>query len=291
MKQIRKFKLSDKRQSYTDNRDGILIGEPMRPNARYIQRQSDEVVKMVERMEKDVAKAVKALFKTGLAKESVAMDASITSQAIILLNTKAKEWQKKFNIFSGLFSNDMVASQTKSVTRDTRTTLEKLSGGLSIKADTMSQRTKDIARASAEQSASLIKSIAPDAMGEIKESVMRSITDGTSSFAELQKSIDDSLTGRFKKYKNKAKNVTQDQIRKTYQSLSDQRMRDVGVTKYKWLHTGGSVSPRSYHKFVLNGQIFDLNDPPVIDPKTGVKGNPGDLIHCHCVKVPVITFG
>jgi uncharacterized protein with gpF-like domain len=290
-KKLRKFKLSEKRQEYTDGRKGILLGEPLRPNQRALDREAERVASMVEKMNRDVSKSIESLFSSELAKESVAQDASIASQATILLNAKAREWQKKFNDFANFFGKDMADRQNKYVTKDMGNSLEKLSGGMSIKTDTLSDRTKDIIKASSEQSSSLIKSIGTDYMSSVKEAVMRSITDSSSSFESLKESINQALTGRFKVYKNKAKNTALDQTRKTYQALSDQRMRDVGVTKYRWQHSGGSQQPRSYHRDELNGQIFDLNDPPVIDKKTGERGHPGDAINCKCIKIPIIEFG
>lgn len=290
-KKLRKFKLSESRQKYTENREGVLVGEPLRPNERLMQRQADEVVKMVERMSKDISKELMSLFSSDLAKESVAQDASISSQAIILLNRLSNQWVKRFNKFAKLFSDDMVAKQNKYVSKDMRNSLEKLSGGLSIDTSTMSQTTRNIIRAKAEETTSLIKSIAPEYLSQVKEGVMRSIVSDSSSVADLQSSIQSVLTGRFKKYRNKAKNLAVEQTRSVYNELSTQRLKETTNGDYVWVHTGGSQDPREYHRDVLNGQTFNVNDPPVIDPKTGKKGNPGDDYFCRCIKKPIIKFG
>ena len=67
-------------------------------------------------------------------------------------------------------------------------------------------------------------------------------------------------------------------------------MRDVGITQFKWVHAGGSKDPRNYHKNVLNGKVFNVDDPPIIDQKTGERGYPGQAINCKCYQVPVIEF-
>lgn len=69
----------------------------------------------------------------------------------------------------------------------------------------------------------------------------------------------------------------------------------------KWCHSHLSEKPRDYHlrrwdghsgrrngkPNGLNGYIFDLSKPPVIDQKTGERGYPAQLANCRCFLVPV----
>lgn len=291
MAKKRRIAFTDKRKQWAESREATLKGDPLKPNEKSMQREVDRVDGILNLMARDVTRQVTKLYTSGLAKESVAMDASLSAQTSILMNALAKKWEKRFNEFAKEFSKGMVGRQTKNTALDLRNSLEKISGGLTIQTDTMSQRTKDIARASIEQSISLIKSIQTDYIAEVREGLMRSITDSSQNYSSLTESVNELLTGRYRVQRNKAKNVVLDQTRKVYQGLSDQRMRDAGVTSYEWVHTGGSKQPRSYHRDVLNGQVFDLNDPPVIDLRTGEKGHPGDAINCKCIKRPVVKFG
>ena len=72
---------------------------------------------------------------------------------------------------------------------------------------------------------------------------MRSITMPESNFAKTQTELHKMLTGRFKRYRNKAKNLVLDQTKKTYEALNSQRMREIGVTQYIWRHAGGTQEP------------------------------------------------
>ena len=287
----RKIRLTDKRKNWAESRNATLKGTPLKPNERSMQRDVGKVESEFDKMARDVSREVTKLFNSNLAKESVAMDASISSQLNIIMNALEKKWNKRFIEFSKAFSEQMINRQVKDSSRDLRTSLEKLSGGASINTNTVSKRTSDIARASIEQSSSLIKSIESNYIAEVKEGLMRSIVDSSQNFTSLKESVQSVLSDRYKIHKNKAKNLVLDQTRKAYQSISDSKMRDAGVTKYEWVHTGGGKQARSYHRDVLDGQIFDLNDPPVIDQKTGEKGHPGDAINCRCIKRPVVEFG
>lgn len=268
-----------------------MKGDPLRPNERAMERGASEVESMVTKMHRDFAGAMNALFSSNLAKEYTAQDASITSRATAILNKKTKEWSKKFDKFSSSWSDSMVKKSGVEATKDLNNSLKTLSGGATINTSTISERTRDIAKASAEQSTSLIKTIADDYMSSAKESVMRSIVDSSNSFTSLKDAIQKGLAGKYKTQKNKAKNTALDQTRKSYQAISTQKMKDAGLDKFEWVHTGGSKSPRNYHKNVLDGQIFSLDNPPVINQNTGEKGLPGDEINCKCIKRPVVSFG
>ncbi|MBO5810455.1 MAG: hypothetical protein J6R32_06465, partial [Bacteroidales bacterium] len=82
--------------------------------------------------------------------------------------------------------------------------------------------------------------------------------------------------------------IAEDQISKAYMSLNLQKFRDAGIEKFEWIHTHGGLTPREYHLHVLNGKIFDVKNPPVIDQRTGETGFPGQAPFCRCVMRPII---
>lgn len=64
------------------------------------------------------------------------------------------------------------------------------------------------------------------------------------------------------------------------------RFTKEGVTRYKWV-TRGDSKVRPLHQ-ELNGKICFYNDPPIIDAKTGQRGNPGEVYNCRCFDRPVV---
>ena len=60
-----------------------------------------------------------------------------------------------------------------------------------------------------------------------------------------------------------------------------------GFTHYKWI-TNIDGRERPLHK-ELNGHIFRFDEPPIIDDRTGQKGNPGETYNCRCTFTPVIN--
>lgn len=290
----RKVKISRQKYDWAKNRDTYLKGDPLRLNPVYSDNQAEVAMREVRRMHLDVSKQVKALFHTELAKETlqeIALDASITSNARMLTNALAREWGKRFNLFSKTFSKN-IFDDMESITADDMTrSFEAMTGATTINASSITPATRDIIKAGTQQCTSLIKSIAPGYMAEVQEALMRSITSTQGSYSKTIEAIDKMLMDKFKAYKNKAKNITLDQTRKAYNTITDSRMRGLGVQKYRWKHAGGSQNPRAYHKNVLDGQVFSLDDPPVIDLRTGERGAPGYAINCACYKIPVLEFG
>lgn len=293
-KKPRKVQLSRQKYNWAKNRDTYLTGEPLRVNPVFADRKAEEAMREVRRMHLDVSKQVKELFHTEMAKETlqeIAMDASITSRARILTNKLARDWNKRFNQFAKLFSEKLFDDLENITAQDMQKSFDKLTGATTIDATKLTGATRDVIQAGTLQSTSLIKSISQEYMGEVQEALMRSIASPKGSYTDTVKAIDKMLQGRFKRYKNKAKNITLDQTRKAYGTITESRMRSVGVTKYRWRHAGGSQNPREYHKTVLNGKVFSLDDPPVIDQSTGERGHPGDAINCKCYREPVLEFG
>lgn len=297
----KKVKLSRQKYDWAKNRDTYLVGEPLRVNPVFADRMAAQAMSEVRKMHLDVSKQVIELFKTDLAKETiqdvagegvaVAMDASITSRARILTNQLATDWNKRFNEFAKGFSSKMFSDVEKMTAKDLQSSMEKLTGSTTINASSISEATKDVIAAGTQQSTSLIKSISQSYISEVQEALMRSIASPKGNFTDTVAAIHEMLQGRYRVYKNKAKNIALDQTRKAYSTITDSRMRSIGVTKYRWRHAGGSQEPREYHKNVLNGQVFSLDDPPIINEKTKERGNPGDLPFCKCYKEPVIEFG
>ena len=80
---------------------------------------------------------------------------------------------------------------------------------------------------------------------------------------------------------------TEDQAYKASSAFSARILFENGIRKFKWVHTYTGKRPRLWHKYELNGKVFEYDNPPVIDPKTGVRGLPGQLAYCRCEAVAV----
>ena len=102
----------------------------------------------------------------------------------------------------------------------------------------------------------------------------------------------------------RAELIADDQTAKVTERMMLQRCRNAGIKRVMWVHSSISMHPRDYHKTRwdghtgkfngkpngLNGYIFNIDNPPVIDKKTGERGYPAELINCRCFLTPVIEL-
>ena len=187
---------------------------------------------------------------------------------------------------------------------------------LMIPGSAISKGIEEIIKASIYENVTLIKSIEDKYFEQVTGSVIRSMQGG--SIAGLKQDIYKQLKSEIlydtKKAKKRANLIALDQTRKTYMAITKQQLIEAGTTKVKWLHSGGG-EPRPYHLRKwdghtgknnghpngLNGFIFDLNNPPIIEhayhPKTSRgtyrgerRGLPGELINCRCQMVAVLDI-
>jgi SPP1 gp7 family putative phage head morphogenesis protein len=76
----------------------------------------------------------------------------------------------------------------------------------------------------------------------------------------------------------------------------EQRYKEAGITKYIWSTSHDArVRPAtgthgSNNHRVLDGRIFEFSKPPIVDPATGRRANPGqDYGPCRCAAIPVLS--
>ena len=283
--------LTKKRERWVQNRDVTLQGKPLRHNIANQDRYVKQLEKVTRQMTEEVNREVRKLFETSEASQYFAQDASIASMTRKLMNRLTKKHTQLFNQVSNPFAEAMVNRADKQSKSSLHSSLEELSGGLSIKTDFITGQMGEVMKATVSENVDLIRAIPQKYLTDVRTAVMRSITQpDAGGLAELQKSIHAMLDERNKQVLNKAKNTALDQTRKAYNHLNASRMAKVGVDKYKWVHSGGGQKPREYHRDELNGKVFSLDDPPVIDERTGERGIPGDAINCRCTMLPIIEF-
>ena len=99
----------------------------------------------------------------------------------------------------------------------------------------------------------------------------------------LQKIIID----RYKVSESKAKFLARQETNLLTTKYKEVRYKSAGITQYKW-STSGKSNVRHDHK-LLNGKIFNFDDPPIVDLATGRRANPGEDYNCYCTAVPVVN--
>ena len=265
---------------------GVIIGSPLNPNMSVAYRYEIQLMTRISRMIRDSEREIKTLFRSDLGREFFAMDDTLSAQAKFLMNALTIKFTKLFADDAPRMAKSFINDSEESSAVAMKSSLQSIGEGLTIKSDFISGDLLETLNASVTENVALIKSIPAQYFQQIQGSVMRSITNGTGLHTLVPDLMKYEGTTR-----RRARIIATDQTRKAFSNINRIRAENLGIKQFKWLHSSAGHEPRPLHKNVLNGKTFDMDNPPVIDEKTGERGFPGQLINCRCRLAPVISFG
>lgn len=278
--------LTNKRKAWAASRAEAptFKGDPLQHNAavsvRYVRALSSLTAQMTAQVKRDILR----MYKTDAAAAHFGQDATIASQSRILMASLSERFNALFAKKAKGIAEAMVKDADRAGTTSLHSSLQKLSGGMSLKTSVLNAPLQNIYKASVAENVSLIKSIASEYLQKVEGAVMRSITTGN-GLQDLVPALEqyEGMTHR------RAKNIALDQTRKAYNSINRGRMEALGVSQFMWHHSGGGAHPREDH-LEMDGQIYSFDKLPVIDPRTGERGIPGQAPNCKCTMSPVFEF-
>jgi SPP1 gp7 family putative phage head morphogenesis protein len=246
--------------------------------------------RMVEQMAAATERSINQLYRApGAPAGHVAMDASFTSMAARLLRELGRRFTGLFTGNAGGLADYLAKGIQVSSAKQLGDSLKHVSGGVTLKTDVASGAVAEVTKAAIKQNVALIKSIPAKYFEQIESAVMRSIQTGK-GLKDLQPEIQ--KIGKVSK--DRAALIARDQTAKATTAINKARMSGLGIRKFEWLHSAGEKHPRELHitpaPAGLNHGIFEIDNPPIIDERTGERGLPGQLINCKCRMVPVISF-
>lgn len=278
VKSIRKIPWKGKK------RDDVLRGKPLTYSAAAADRYYEKLRKLILKMTVITHRELVSLFKSPAGAEYFAMDESISSQARILTNALRDRFDDLFGFNAKGLSDDVAQAADTSSAIALKKSLAEFTKGITLKTDFLTSDLGEVLTAIIAENVGLIKSISSEYMTQIQGAVMRSITTGNG----LQ-----DLVPFLQKYEGvtlrRARVIAHDQTRKAFTNVNAVRMERLDMDEFEWLHSAGGQHPRPLH-VEMSGNIYSLKNPPVIDEKTGERGLPGQLIHCRCRMVPVVSF-
>jgi SPP1 gp7 family putative phage head morphogenesis protein len=287
--------LTKKRNAWVDrfNPSVAIRGDQLNYSLPVQRRYVKDVEGAISEVIRETEKEVMRIFKSDASKKYFSQDASIASTARIDMNALERKLNKSLSSKIKAMAERMVKKSDDQSKSALHSSLETLSGGLSIKTNIGSADITQAFMASVNVNVDLIKTISSNYLEQVKGAVNRSIQNGgglQTLIPEIEKFLDKEAA----KTKNKAKNVALDQTRKAYNALNVARMKKLGLNNFEWIHSGGGQVPRKHHITPwpngLNHGIFNVNNPPIVNPDTGETGLPGSEINCRCTMRPLIVF-
>lgn len=212
---------------------------------------------------------------------------SATTDLRAKLRKLTRVWQKKFDEESTTIATWFATEVQKHTTRGLQNQMKRtklVDLGFDLKFAYHSRKERAIFNSIVEQNVNLIKSIASEHLTKVQGVVLRGIETGH----DLSRMTEDLEEG-FGVSERRAAMIARDQTAKASNNLSRQRLMDYGVKKGKWMHTSSGKTYRDSH-VQMDGEIYDL-EQGCFDDDYGDYVQPGELVNCHCVCVPVIDFG
>ncbi|CND55901.1 phage head morphogenesis protein [Yersinia pseudotuberculosis] len=273
-------------------KDGILRGATLFMSVSAGSEYQHTVTRTFDLLRVESESEIKRLFEQSDSPvlDGATLDGSLANSAAKLLHRLRRRFNSVFNDMTDKATARMLERVSGNAGSDVKRSLEEIGEGVSIKVNMLSPTVKETIQAKGYEAANLIKRVPSEYLDDIGAEVMRSISSGR-GLQDLQPALEK----RGVKVRNWAKNVALDQTRKVYDGISTAAMKSAGIRKFEWVHSGGSNDPREHHMLIwpagLNGGIFDIDDPPIIDKRTGERGTPGQLPYCRCTKRPIIDFG
>ena len=278
--------MATRKARYSSGRKSVsLKGKPLTPNASVASRYERSLRRLIAQMTNEVMLGVRALFADPHPADTFALDASLVTQAEHLLTGLQFKFGNLFATHSKSLALNMLQDNSDASESQIKSSMSELAEGLSLNTGAITAELGDVFKASVAENVALIKSIPSKYLDQVNGEVYRSISNGNG--------LSD-LVPALRKYKmiteRRARLIAHDQVRKSFANINRIRLSKMGVKKFEWVHSFGDTTPRPLHLNVLNGKVFLMSDPPIIDTKTGERGFPGQLINCKCRMRPIINF-
>lgn len=263
-----------------------------------------ELRTLTDKMLNDVSKSIIDIYSSK--KEDVSFDNGVTLDAGVELSTaiqdKLQEMLRKYNKIYKDNSVEIAKRMVARVTRFAKSNFRDAMKGIlpesdfTLRGSVIPKEMEQSIKASVMENVSLIKSIQEKYFNEVTGAVTRSMQAG-GNIKQLKQEIS-KYNGMTKR---RADIIANDQSKKAYTSITLRHFQKYGIRKAEWVHSGGGQHPREYHKTQwngnsitepngLNGLVFDIDRPPIIDQKTGERGYPSQLPNCKCIMRAVVDI-
>lgn len=93
------------------------------------------------------------------------------------------------------------------------------------------------------------------------------------------------IQGEYGVSRRKARFLARQETSLLMSKFREVRYKDVGIQKYRW--SGINDGRERPDHIALNGTLQRFDSPPIVDKKTGRRGNPGEDYECRCTARPV----
>lgn len=278
------FRASKKREIREP--DPVAQGTQLIPSAPTRIWYERELKKMVRAMLSDYREEINFLLEKPAVEQFYAQDASPSSVFKRGLDKLAIKWKSLFTKAANKLTSEFLLKVDE---HSKVTTFKSLStAGIIHPKTTYNKSIEQTLESAQEFNHTLITNIAAEAHERIHNAVMLSLTSPNPE-EQGQQGILSAVNKIEGMTLRRAELIAVDQNSKVYASLNADRMRQNGISKFKWIHSSAGKVPRQSH-VDKDEKIFAIDDPELWTGPKSDQGPPGWAINCRCRAVPVIDL-
>jgi uncharacterized protein with gpF-like domain len=254
------------------------ILRPVHPSAGLTAAYRRKLDAMIEEMAASVDYWLSASYKAN--EPLIAQDELPASALKAAIRKLTARWQRRFNEAAPKLADYFATAVEKRSSTALKNILKEAGFTVEFK---MTAAQRDIINATVNQNVQLIKSIPQQFLGQVEQSVMRSVQTGR-DLGALSKELQD----HFGVSKRRAAFISRSQNNLATAALTRSRQVELGITEAIWMHSGGGKEPRPSH--LAAGRSKTKYDVKVgwYDPDVGKNIFPGELPNCRCVSRAVV---
>lgn len=244
--------------------------------------------KLVDNLTRDSKSMILRMYDKPATEAYFAEDENIGSLGARTIKQARKALSARYAAKAEELTKKMLRETHKSSRQSVGQSFKKFGDEFVIKVPEMPKDMQDVLRAQIEESVGLIKNIEANYFDRVTGNVMRSITTGDGNLSRLTRLIDESR----KVALHRAENVALDQTRKAYQAVTRLNLKNAGIKKAIWIHTGGTLHPRKAHQD-FDGKEFNIEDGAPIghyDGRTDAPTWPAFEPFCRCTMKAILDW-
>lgn len=258
---------------------------PVHPNIGLAVGYHFRLNKLIDRLHRSVTYWLRAQWNAQA--PVLATDASPARAFLARIRRLGSQWTKRFNTAAEELGRWFSVNTMKHADNTLRDILKRAGWTVRFR---MTPATNDIMQATIGAQVGLIKSIGQHYLGQVQQSVMRSVQAGRdigTLAAELEVNYHVS--------KRSAALIARDQNNKATAAITRARQVELGINKAIWMHSGGGKEPRPLHVAFARGShpeggpVYDVRQGAPLADNQSVKWTwPGVEINCRCISRPII---
>lgn len=263
-----------------------IEGLPIVMNMALAERLSMALVNYFKFIESDIVTEVQKVFSSYEVVKFFAEDESLISKVKKKLTKGIKSVKEKYKPYFENWKMDTLKNVIINAKKACGNSIRKIHKNF-VRVKTVGKDGIEYLKAVAAEIDLYLEGIFPEMTSRVMSVVYKAL--GARNAGALTKLVDN-IKNQFTIKRKRIRSFSLNLLSRSFSRLSSIIIKKTGINHFKWVYSYLSKEPRIFHKHVLNGGVFEVENPPVIDPETGERGYPAQLINCKCLMVPVMKF-